>query len=85
MYETSPDDPANVVSKLCHKHSSEAVLLGEYGVDGNKVGTVDSSGGTCVNMYTHVSTCIRSVTTESVYYNYAVATVCTYIFFLADS
>ena len=37
MYETSPDDPASVVSKLCHKHSSEAVLLGEYSMDGNKV------------------------------------------------
>ena len=37
MYETTPDDPASVVSKLRHKHSSEAVLLGEYSVDGNKV------------------------------------------------
>ena len=37
MYQTSPDDPANVVRELCHKHSSEAVLLGEYSVEGGKV------------------------------------------------
>ena len=37
MYETSPDDAASIVGKLCHKHSSEAVLLGEYSVDGSKV------------------------------------------------
>lgn len=43
MYQTSPDDPVNVVSKLCHKHSSEAVLLGEYSMDGSKL-TIDVLG-----------------------------------------
>jgi hypothetical protein len=46
MYETSPDDPASVVGKLCHKHSSEAVLLGEYSMDGNKL-IVDVLGYQC--------------------------------------
>lgn len=36
MYQTSPEDPAGVVGKLCHKHCSEAVLLGEYCLDGHK-------------------------------------------------
>ena len=39
MYQTSPDEPGNVVRQLHCKHSSEAVLLGEYSVDGNKVHT----------------------------------------------
>ena len=30
MYQTTPEEPAHVVGKLCHKHSSEAVLLGSY-------------------------------------------------------
>ena len=37
MYQTSPEEPEQVVSQLCHRHSSEAVLLGEYTVQGNKV------------------------------------------------
>ena len=37
LCHTSPNDPVNVVSMLCHKHSSESVLLGEYSVDGTKV------------------------------------------------
>ena len=37
MYQTTPDDPANVVGRLRHRHSSEAVLLGEYSLDGSKV------------------------------------------------
>ena len=40
MYQTSPDEPANVVRHLHLKHSSEAVLLGEYSVDGDKVHTM---------------------------------------------
>ena len=54
MYETSPDDPASVVSKLCHKHSSEAVLLGEYSMDGNKVHVHVYQ---YMHMYIHV--CVR--------------------------
>lgn len=37
MYETSPMEPAQVVGKLCHKHSSESVHLGKYTVHGDKV------------------------------------------------
>ena len=42
MYQTSPEDPAGVVGKLCHKHSSEAVLLGEYCLDGHKASSIGS-------------------------------------------
>lgn len=37
MYQTSPEEPAQTVSKLCHKHSTDSVLLGEYCLQGNKV------------------------------------------------
>ena len=37
MYQTSPVEPAQTVSKLCHKHSTDSVLLGEYCLQGNKV------------------------------------------------
>ena len=30
-------EPAQVVGKLCHKHSSESVHLGKYSVHGDKV------------------------------------------------
>jgi F-box protein 9 len=43
MYQTSPDNPGNVVARLCHKHSSESVLLGEYSLDGDML-TVDVLG-----------------------------------------
>ena len=37
MYQTSPLDPSQVVGKLCHKHSSDAVLLGKYSVHNDSV------------------------------------------------
>ena len=37
MYQTSPEDPVQSVAKLCHKHSSESVMLGEYSLSGGKV------------------------------------------------
>ena len=40
MYQTSPEPPATVVSKLFHKHSSDSVHLGDYTVDDNKVKTL---------------------------------------------
>ena len=40
MYQTSPEEPALVVGKLAHRHSSAAVLLGNYSVQGNTVSTI---------------------------------------------
>ena len=37
MYQTSPEDPVQSVARLCHKHSSESVMLGEYSLSGGKV------------------------------------------------
>ena len=38
MYQTSPEEPGGIVGKLCHKHSSESVLLGCYTIQGSTVG-----------------------------------------------
>ena len=57
MYHTSADDPAHVVSRLCHKHSSESVLLGEYSMDTNKARQASFTVHTLyiqVYMYIHV-------------------------------
>ena len=53
MYETSPLEPGQVVAKLCHKHSSEAVHLGKYTVHGEQVSIINvhvfnTSGGLIV-------------------------------------
>ncbi len=37
MYRTTPEDPAVVVSSLCHKHSTESILLGRYNVSDRNV------------------------------------------------
>ena len=55
MYHTSADDPAHVVSRLCHKHSSESVLLGEYSMDTNKARQASFTVHTGV--YVHVYPC----------------------------
>ena len=38
MYQTSPEEPGGIVGKLCHKHSSDSVLLGCYTIQGSTVG-----------------------------------------------
>ena len=37
MYQTTPDEPLAVVSKLCRKHSSESVHFGQFSITGNQV------------------------------------------------
>ena len=54
MYETSPIEPGQVVGKLCHKHSSEAVHLGKYTVHGEQVSSSSSNGIIHVYVYNFV-------------------------------
>ena len=37
MYQTAPDEPSLVVGRLCHKHSSDSILLGRYSVSDRTV------------------------------------------------
>ena len=48
MYQTSPDEPAQVVSKLCHRHSSDVVLLGNYQVQDRTVSPTGTWSGITV-------------------------------------
>lgn len=45
MYLTTPDEPLLVVNKICHKHSSETILLGKYQVQDKTVSNATKESG----------------------------------------
>jgi len=48
MYQTTPDEPSQVVNKLGHKHSTEAILLGRFTLSDRTVSQTSTLVCVCV-------------------------------------